>query len=77
LTGATNPEALREPGAGLGLAIVASVAERHGGRIAVRSRLGEGTAFTVTLPAATDQNAVEPGFTTPSSAATSTSVQMP
>jgi signal transduction histidine kinase len=73
----TNPEALREPGTGLGLAIVASVAERHGGRIAVRSRLGEGTAFTVTLPAATDQNAVEPGFTTPSSAATSTSVQMP
>lgn len=48
----SNPEALREPGTGLGLAIVASVAERHGGRVDVHSELGEGTAFTVVLPAA-------------------------
>ncbi|MEN8672554.1 HAMP domain-containing sensor histidine kinase [Nocardioides sp.] len=48
----TNPEALREPGTGLGLSIVAHIAQRHGGSVAVRSRLGEGTTFTVTLPAA-------------------------
>lgn len=47
----TNPEALRQPGTGLGLSIVAAVAERHGGEVAVESRLGEGTTFTVTLPA--------------------------
>jgi len=46
-----NPEALNEPGTGLGLAIVATVVERHAGRLEVRSRLGEGTAFTVMLPA--------------------------
>nr|WP_246416282.1 ATP-binding protein [Nocardioides luti] len=48
----TNPDALREPGTGLGLAIVATVAQRHGGDIRVRSRLGEGTTFTVVLPGA-------------------------
>ncbi|WP_051552136.1 sensor histidine kinase [Nocardioides sp. URHA0020] len=47
-----NPEALHEPGTGLGLAIVATVVERHGGQVEVASRLGEGTTFTVTLPAA-------------------------
>lgn len=48
----SNPEALREPGTGLGLAIVASIVERHRGQVQVRSRLGAGTTFTVTLPAA-------------------------
>ena len=46
----TNPDALREPGTGLGLAIVATIAERHDGEVRVRSRLGAGTTFTVTLP---------------------------
>ncbi len=46
-----NPDALNEPGTGLGLAIVATVVERHSGRLDVSSRLGEGTVFTVTLPA--------------------------
>lgn len=48
----TNPEALRERGTGLGLTIVASIVDRHDGQVDVRSRLGEGTTFTVTLPAA-------------------------
>lgn len=47
----TNPEALNQPGTGLGLSIVATIVERHHGRVEVRSRLGEGTTFTVTLPA--------------------------
>ncbi|MBI4341226.1 MAG: PAS domain-containing protein [Candidatus Omnitrophica bacterium] len=38
-------------GTGLGLAIVKHLAELHQGRVTVASRLGEGSAFTVTLPA--------------------------
>jgi two-component system OmpR family sensor kinase len=38
------------PGAGLGLAITKWIAEAHGGAIAVQSRPGRGTVFTVTLP---------------------------
>ncbi|MFN2400592.1 MAG: sensor histidine kinase [Gemmatimonadaceae bacterium] len=37
-------------GVGLGLAISQWVAEAHGGSIAVRSRLGRGSTFAVTLP---------------------------
>lgn len=35
---------------GLGLAVAHSIVEQHGGEIAVRSRQGEGTEFTLTLP---------------------------
>ncbi len=37
-------------GAGLGLAIAHEIVQAHNGRISVRSRLGEGTAFEVFLP---------------------------
>ncbi len=37
------------PGTGLGLAIVKEMVDRMGGRIAVASRLGEGTTFTLFL----------------------------
>jgi two-component system, OmpR family, sensor histidine kinase SenX3 len=37
-------------GTGLGLSIVKHIAENHGGRVTVRSTLGEGSTFTVYLP---------------------------
>lgn len=39
-------------GAGLGLAIAHEIVQAHGGRISLRSRLGEGTTFEVFLPLA-------------------------
>lgn len=38
------------PGTGLGLSLVKEIAELHGGTITVKSRLHEGSTFTLTLP---------------------------
>jgi two-component system sensor histidine kinase FlrB len=50
----------RQEGTGLGLAIVRSVVEAHGGEVAVRSRPGEGAAFTVRLPVEGAMHAAAP-----------------
>jgi signal transduction histidine kinase len=42
----------KETGTGLGLAIVKKAVDDHHGTIAVKSKVGEGTTFTITLPAA-------------------------
>ncbi len=38
-------------GTGLGLAIVRHVANNHGGEVSVQSREGEGSVFTLRIPA--------------------------
>jgi len=40
----------KETGTGLGLAIVKKAVDDHNGSISVKSKVGEGTTFTITLP---------------------------
>ncbi|KIH76223.1 two-component system, NtrC family, sensor kinase [Geoalkalibacter ferrihydriticus] len=42
-------------GTGLGLSVSYGIIENHGGKIEVQSRMGEGTTFTVLLPASFEQ----------------------
>ncbi|HSG42663.1 MAG TPA: ATP-binding protein [Anaerolineales bacterium] len=51
----TNREALKQRGTGLGLAIVKSVAERHNGKVWVKSELGKGSIFYLQIPLAQSQ----------------------
>jgi two-component system, NtrC family, sensor histidine kinase PilS len=51
----TKPE-----GSGLGLSIVYRVMQDHGGQVDVKSRVGEGTTFTLTLPTAATAARPEP-----------------
>jgi len=45
-------KATSEKGTGLGLFIIKRIVEHHGGQIRATSQFGEGTTFTMTLPAA-------------------------
>jgi signal transduction histidine kinase len=40
----------KEEGSGLGLVVVHSAVNEHGGRIDIKSKVGEGTEFTLLLP---------------------------
>ena len=44
----------RHTGTGLGLSITREIIQRHGGTVALRSKLGEGTTMTIRLPAFTN-----------------------
>jgi signal transduction histidine kinase len=46
-------------GSGLGLNLVARIAEAHGGRVGVTSEPGKGSVFTISLPAVTDRAAAD------------------
>jgi two-component system phosphate regulon sensor histidine kinase PhoR len=48
---ATRPRYGPPQGSGLGLSITKSIAENHGGNIAVTSQVGKGSTFVIQLPA--------------------------
>ncbi|HET7784605.1 MAG TPA: HAMP domain-containing sensor histidine kinase [Myxococcales bacterium] len=50
----------REQGLGLGLNIVKSIVEAHGGEVSVQSEVGKGSTFAFTLPFADPKAAAEP-----------------
>ena len=47
-------------GCGLGLSIVQSIVRSHGGSVAVESKLGEGSTFTIELPRIAGETKTEP-----------------
>ena len=52
-------------GTGLGLAIVKHIVNRHQGRLEIESKKGEGSIFTVFLPAAPVENGANPPASVP------------
>jgi signal transduction histidine kinase len=44
------------PGVGIGLSIVKHIVEAHGGRVVVRSAVGQGSRFTIELPTTKSEN---------------------
>ena len=59
-TRASNAAAQQIPGTGLGLVIVRTIVEQHGGVVGLRSSEGEGTTVTVDLPLAPVQKKAAP-----------------
>jgi signal transduction histidine kinase len=53
---ASNAGKTTDTGTGLGLAVAKFIAEKHGGEIRVNSVEGEGTIFTVRMPAITGED---------------------
>jgi signal transduction histidine kinase len=51
----TNTGEARASGSGLGMAIVRSIVEMHGGEIEISSVVGEGTVVRITLPRASEK----------------------
>jgi len=47
-----NSDLYNVKGVGIGLALVKQIMEKHGGRIAVKSQLGEGSTFRLVFPEA-------------------------
>jgi two-component system, OmpR family, phosphate regulon sensor histidine kinase PhoR len=52
-------------GTGLGLAIVKHIISRHQGRLVIESRIGEGSTFTVFLPAAQPETPIKTAVSEP------------
>jgi signal transduction histidine kinase len=54
----TGPDAAGQGGTGLGLAVCRDIVEAHHGRLRAESRLGQGSTFTLILPACPTDEAV-------------------
>ena len=73
---AADVVAAQVQGAGLGLSLVQRIVDAHGGKVDVKSAPGEGSEFTVTLPAAisdAETRATHPAAMTAENAGTSAS----
>jgi signal transduction histidine kinase len=55
----TEPDAAGQGGTGLGLAVCRDIVEAHHGRLRAESRLGQGSTFTIILPACAAPAATE------------------
>ncbi len=55
----TSPDAAGQGGTGLGLAVCRDIVEAHHGRLRAESRLGQGSTFTLILPACPPVDAAE------------------